>query len=132
MIASPAVGDAPMSIVLVTQSSPPPPPPPPPPLETLTITGSTNSNAFLTQVAFFNTLVWSPPALGTPLSYNIYRDERLIASVDPAAVNQFIDYSVFPNVPYTYRIEAIGEIITLNGIGPIAEGTLTLTNYYRQ
>lgn len=51
-------------------------------------------------------LNWDPPATGTPLYYNIYRDGNLIANFSGI---EFCEQNLYPQAEYCYQVTAVYE-----------------------
>jgi YVTN family beta-propeller protein len=76
-------------------------------------TGCKRKDIFLTQIDNYNYLTWSAPTIGTPVSYQIYRDAaltQLIATVSASGILQYNDHNRNPHVNYTYYIVAVDSL----------------------
>jgi DNA-binding beta-propeller fold protein YncE len=74
------------------------------------ISGCKTRNVFLFQTDYINNITWTAPTVGTPVSYNIYRDAaltQLAANVPASGTLQYYDHGRQPNVVYSYYITSV-------------------------
>lgn len=95
------------SVGHITNLPPPPPPPPPPnpqPHPPTNLAAKKLVNRFLNRIELINRLSWTASTTKSVVSYNIYRDGKLIGNV---AATSFTDL-VQAGVTYLYAVTAVG------------------------
>lgn len=80
------------------------------PTPPLNLTGKQVKNKFLTQTDLINELHWSPSLSPSIVSYNIYRNGELIASVPSTDPLVYRDHNRKSKEFYTYEVTAVNSL----------------------
>lgn len=71
------------------------------------ISGGQRKNTYPFEKVYFNRVTWQPSVSANIVSYNVYRDQILVATIGATASLVYDDYNINPDAYYTYTITSV-------------------------